>query len=115
MPTLEPRRGIGDQREARGMTFRETVGTKPLKLSECPPGELLRITSLDHAAHQLVSEGRNAPGELEGRHGAAQLVSFSRREASAFDSDPHCLFLKQRHPKGLAEDLLKLRSRINDF
>jgi hypothetical protein len=51
---------------------------------------------------------------FERRHGAAELVGLSRREAGAFDGDPHGLFLEQGHAKGLAQHLLQFGLGIND-
>jgi hypothetical protein len=47
-------------------------------------------------------------GELEGRHGPAQLVGLAGREPGAFDGHAHGLFLEERHAQRLAQHLLQL-------
>jgi len=52
------------------------------------------------------------PVRLKGRHRAAQLVGFSRREAAGDDGDLHRLFLEQGDAEGLVEDGFKLFRRV---
>ena len=79
-----------------------------------PLGEVRLVAVGDHAGDQLVLEVRDAAGELEGRHGAAELVGLAGGEAGAVDRDPHRLLLEQRHAERLAEHLLQLGLGIDD-
>ena len=100
---LEPGRGIDEQREARGMAFREAVFAEALDLAEAALGEVARIVPCDHAFDHLGLERADGAGALEGRHGAAQLVGLARREAAGDDGDLHRLLLEQRHAERLPE------------
>ena len=108
---LEPGRGIDQQREARGMAFREAVFAEALDLAEAALGELARIVARDHAFDHLGLERADGAGALEGRHGAAQLVGLARREAAGDDGDLHRLLLEQRHAERLAEHGFELICR----
>ena len=111
---LEPGRGIDQQREARGVAFREAVFAEAFDLAEAALGEVARIASRHHALDHLGLERADGAGALEGRHGAAQLVGFARREAAGDDGDLHRLFLEQRHAQRLAEDGFELLGGIRD-
>ena len=66
------------------------------------------IAALQHALEELGLEFRDVALELEGRHGAAQLIGLGGREACAFDGDAHRLLLEQRHAERLAEHPFQL-------
>ena len=112
VPALHPGRGIGNQRKARRMALRKTVGAEAFKLSEGAFGEFALIAIGDHALDQLGAELRNPTSVFECCHGASKLVGFSGGEAGAFDGDPHGLFLKQRHAERLAQYRFQLGFRI---
>lgn len=97
MMMLHPTARIGDLGKARRVALGKAIGAEALDLLEGALGEILGIAALNHAADKLVVEMRNAAGELEGRHGAAQLISLGGREARADDRDLHRLFLEQRN------------------
>ena len=107
MPAFQPCGGIGDQRERGCVAFGKAVGAEALELPKGLLGELELVAVRHHAGDQLVPERRHPAGELEGRHRLAQHVGFARREAGAFDGDPHRLLLEQRHAERLAEHLLQ--------
>ena len=96
------------------MALGKAVAAEALELREGALGEVGLVAARDHAADQLVAKRADPAGELEGRHGAAQLVGLAGGEAGAFDGDPHRLLLEQRHAEGLAEHLLELGRRIVD-
>ena len=96
------------------MAFRESVAAEAFELLEGLLGELLLVAVGDHAGDELVAEGGDAAGELEGRHALAELVGLAGREAGAYDGDAHGLLLEQRHAERLAEHLLQLGLRIDD-
>ena len=96
------------------MALRKAVGAEALDLAEAALGEFARIAFRGHAGNHLVAKAADQPGALEGRHGAAKLIRFRRREARRDDGDAHRLLLKQRHAIGLAEHLLQLFGRIGD-
>ncbi len=114
MPAFEPGGGVGDQGERRRMAFREAVGSEAFQLAEGLLRELGRIAPLDHPSDQLVLEVADPAGEFEGRHGAAQLIGFRRREPRAFDRHPHRLLLEQGHAERLAQNLLQFRLGKDD-
>ena len=114
MPALQPAAGIGDQREGGGVALGKAVAAEALQLREGALGEGGLVAARHHAADQLVAERADPAGELEGGHGAAQLVGLAGGEAGAFDGDPHRLLLEQRHAEGLAEHLLQFGLRILD-
>src|SRR5262249_56309560 len=82
---VEPGRGVNEEREARRVTFRETVFAEALDLAEAALSEVARIVSRHHSFDHLGLERADGAGALEGRHGAAQLVDFARREAAGDD------------------------------
>ena len=114
MVAFEPGGGVGDQGEGGRVAFGKAVGPEALQLAEGLFGELRGVAALDHAGDELVLEMADAAGELEGGHGAAELVGFGGREPGAFDGDAHGLFLEQRHPQGFAEHLFQFGLGIDD-
>ena len=76
------------------MALREAVGAETFELLEGAFGEIPRVAVGDHALDQAVVEAVDAAGELEGRHGAAQLVGFRRREAGGHHRHLHRLLLE---------------------
>ena len=96
------------------MALRKTIAAEPFELAEGPLGEFLVVAACDHAGDELFLERRHTTGELERRHGAAKLIGLSRREARAFDGNPHRLLLEERHSQGLTQHLFKFGLRIND-
>src|SRR6266550_7807957 len=109
---FEPGRSINEQREARGVTFRETVFAETLDLAEAALGEVTRIIPRHHSFDHLALEHADGAGALEGRHRAAQLVGFARREAARHDGDLHRLLLEQGDAERLVEDRFELLRRI---
>ena len=111
---LQPGRGVNQEREACGVAFREAVFAEALDLAETALGEIARIVSCDHSLDHLDPEIADGAGALEGRHGAAQLVRFARRETAGDDGDLHRLFLEQRHAERPFEDGFELLRRISN-
>ena len=89
------------------MALREAVGAEPLQLAEGPLGELPLVAVVDHPLDELVLEVRHPAGELERRHGPAELVGLPGREPGALDGDLHRLLLEQRHAQRLAQHALE--------
>lgn len=54
MPAFEPRAGIGNQREAGCVAFREAVAAELLQLAEGALGVLALVAVGDHALNQLL-------------------------------------------------------------
>jgi hypothetical protein len=77
--------------------FRESIAAKAFELFEGLRRKLLLVTVGDHAGDELVAKGRDASGELEGRHAFPELVGLAGREAGADNGDAHGLFLEQGH------------------
>ena len=97
---LHPGRGIDQVGEAGGVALGEAVAAEALDLLEHPLGKAPLVAAPDHALDQLVLVAGDAARQLEGRHGAAQLVGLLRREAGGDDGQPHRLLLEQRHARG---------------
>ena len=77
------------------MAFGEAVAAEAFDLGEGFFGEFGGVAAVDHAADEFLLEVADAAGELEGGHGAAELVGFARGEAGALDGDLHGLFLEE--------------------
>ena len=111
---FEPGRGIDQEREARRVAFRKAVFAEAFDLLEAALGEVARIAVRQHAVDHLALERADGADALEGRHGAAQLVGFRRREAGGDDGDLHRLFLEQRHAERLRQHRFQRLRRIGD-
>ncbi len=96
------------------MAFRETVFAEALDLLEAALGEVALVAVGQHAVDHLALEGADGADALEGRHGAAQLVGFRRREAGGDDGDLHRLLLEQRHAQRLRQHRFQFLRRIGD-
>ena len=97
---FDPARDIGQQREAGGMRLREAVGGEALDLAEDGLGKVVGVAIGAHAAQDLFVKALQVAGPLPGRHGAAQLVGFARREAGRDHRHLHHLLLKNRDAAG---------------
>jgi hypothetical protein len=106
--TLQPGGGVNQEREARGVAFREAVFAEALDLAEAALGEIARIVFCHHAFDHLDLESPDGAGALEGRHGAAQLIGLAGCETAGDDGDLHRLFLEQGNTKGSFEDGFEL-------
>lgn len=113
--TLHPGACISNQREARGVAFRETIASEPFELREGLLGKFTRIAILDHAFDKLVLELAHPACELEGGHGAAQLVGFARRKSRTCHRNLHRALLKKRNAERFAKCGLELGRRILDL
>ena len=111
---FHPAGGVGDQREACRVAFRETVRAEAFELAERAVRKLDIVAVVDHALDELVLELVDPTRELECRHCAAQLIGFIGRKASRDHRDLHRLLLKERYAERLAEHLLQLRFREFD-
>jgi hypothetical protein len=65
---FHPARGVGDQREGRGMAFGKAIAAEPLDLRDGMLGIFAAVVALDHSADKPVLEMRNPAGDLERRH-----------------------------------------------
>ncbi|MNV58700.1 hypothetical protein D3C71_1510870 [compost metagenome] len=83
------------------MGFGKPIGAEAFQLAKCLLGEFPGIAVRQHTGDQLVLELADAAGELEGRHGFAQLVGLAGGKAGTDHSHLHRRFLKERHAKGL--------------
>ena len=115
MMAFHPRRGVGDQREARGVAFGKAVGAKPLDLLEGLLGKVALVAARDHTLYQLPSKMRDAAGQLEGRHRPPEQVCLGRGEPRTLDRDPHRLLLEQWHAQRLLEHAAQLGGRVGHF
>ena len=97
MMALEPRRHIDQQGKAGRVRLRKAIVTKALDLAIERLSKFGRVTTLGHAAQQALAKRLKPALALPGRHGAAQLVGFARRETGGDNGDLHRLFLKNRH------------------
>src|SRR5256884_2049221 len=70
MVALEPRRDVDQQREARGMRFREAVFAEAEDLPVKPIGELRAIAMAHHSFFQLALEVLQSAALLPCRHRA---------------------------------------------
>ncbi len=112
---LDPGRDIDEKGKARSVAFGEAIGAEPLDLVEAAGREIGRIPIGEHAGDEFFAEQMDLAIALEGRHRAAQPVGLIGREPGADDRDLHRLFLKKRHPQGLAEHLAQFVGRVFDI
>ncbi len=80
---LEPGGDVGQQGEAGGVGFGETVAAKALDLLEQAAGEVLVVAALDHASGELLLEGQQLAVPAPVGDGAAQLVRLAAAEKPA--------------------------------
>ena len=113
MVALEPRGGVGDQRERGGVALGESIAAETLQLAEGLLREVPLIALGDHAVDKLVAELRDASRMLEGRHGTAKLVGFAGSKTGAHDSDAHGLLLEERHARASCQAPSPIRASGN--
>ena len=111
--TAEPGGGVGDEREARGMTLRKPVLSEAADLVEHPLGELARDALRQHAGHQPVAVPLDASAAAPRRHVAPELVRLARRVVGRHHRQLHHLLLEQRHAERLPEHRLQTLVRID--
>ena len=104
---FQPARGIDQQRETRGVAFGKAIFAEAFDLPEAALGEFALVALGGQPRDHAVAERLNRTGAAKGRHRAAQLVGFRRRETGE-NGDLHRLFLKQRHTERLAQHRLQL-------
>ena len=107
---LEPATHVHQQRETRGMAFRETIFAETLDLLEDVLREYFRITVGHHALHHAVVEPVHTPLAFPGRHRSAQIVGLAGAEAGSQHRDLHHLLLKDRHAERAPECLAQPRA-----
>lgn len=78
MPTLHSTAGVGDQCNRGGVAFQKAVAVETSELLEGLLRGGLLVAIGHHAGDELVTEGRDAAGELEGRLALAELVGFAQ-------------------------------------
>ncbi len=106
--------GIGDERKARSVAFRKSVGAKTFELRKGLFSKLRRISILDHAGDQLVLELRDAAGELERGHRFAKLIGLAAGKAGADHRHLHGRLLEERHAERLSKHRFQFGRRIDD-
>ncbi len=111
---LEPGRDVDQQREARGMRFREAVLAEAEDLLEHLPREALVVAARAHALDQALLERAERALAPPGRHRAPQAVGLAGRETRGHDRELHHLLLEDRHAERAREHALHLRARIVD-
>ena len=111
---LQPRRDVGQLREAGGVALRKAVLAESLDLAEAALGEVAGVAAADHAVDELVTEAVDRARIAEAGHGPPQLVGFGWREPRRDDGDPHDLFLEQWHAQRLPQHLAQLFGRVLD-
>ena len=108
---LEPGGDVGQQREARGVGFREAVVPEPLDLAEAALRKRKLVAARHHAPDHLFLELAEGAAPTEGGHGAAQRVGLVRRELRRLYGDAHRLLLEERHAEGFFEHPAQLVRR----
>ena len=79
------------------MGFPESRSCRSLRAGGRYFGKFAGVAVIEHALDELVLKRVDTAGEFEGRHGAAELIGFGRREARCHHGDLHRLFLKERY------------------
>src|SRR4051794_2001567 len=92
---LHPGRDVDDEGEAGCVALREAVFSEPLDLPEAAFGEASRVTIVDHARQEAITEARDGPGMTEGRHRPAERIRFLACKARPDHSNLHRLLLEQ--------------------
>src|SRR5690349_2047948 len=109
--TLEPRRGIGQMREAGRVRFGEAIFAETFYLLEDALEIFLVVAVGEHAVADLVVERFQAALAFPRRHRTAQLIGFARSEVRDDFDQLHHLFLENRHTERAAEHRLDPGSR----
>ena len=109
---LEPGGDVDQEREARGVGFREAVFAESLDLLEDALRELPVVAAFEHAVDQFALEGLKAPAPLPRRHGAAQLIRLAGGEARRHHREFDHLLLEDRDAEGAFEHLAHRIARI---
>ena len=112
---LQPRAGVGQQRETGRVTFRKAVPREPLDLREHLLREMLGVSVGQHALRESLAELRQlVAAPLPRRDGPPQLIGLPRREARRHHGQRHGLLLEQRHAKRASKHALDARIGIGD-
>ena len=96
------------------MRLGKTVLAEALDLAEDPRREGLVIATRAHARQQSLLEVTEPAMAFPSRHGAAQLVGLTGREAGCDDGDLHHLFLEDRYAERALQHRLHRLARIVD-
>src|SRR5271156_248565 len=100
MEAFDPGRDVNQQRKARGMALRETIGAKALDLVEAAGREIAAVPISDHAVDELLAEQMDLSVAPEARHRPAHPIGFLGGAPGADNCDLPRLFLKQRPALG---------------
>ena len=111
---LEPRAGVGQQREARGMALGEPVLAKAFDLPEDGLRKLGRIPVRKQAADQLVAKFVDTALATPRGHGAPELVGLACGEAGRDHGDLHDLLLEDGHAQRAFEHLAHRLAGVGD-
>src|SRR5262249_224954 len=104
---FDPGRYVDQQRKTGGVALRKAVGSEPFDLTKTTFGKVALKAVGGHAVDKFPAKFLDVAVAPEGGHRAAQLVGFVRSKSGAIDGDLHRLFLEERHPFGLAQDVLQ--------
>jgi hypothetical protein len=125
MEAFEPRRGPGEDREARRVRFGKAVFAEALDLLEDAFEIRFVVAAFEHAAADVVAERFEIATTPPGGHRTTQLVGTSCAETCDDLDQLHDLFLEDRHAErafehyldggiSLARFALEARLRIDD-